>query len=107
MIPYVRDVLDALGVRNGPSHGEVIITEDGPCLVEMNCRAHGGDGNWQSLCRELCGGYTQVNATVDSYLDVDRFHALPNKPPSPFLGVRTGGRSRVVPGWYRHLHSRI
>mmetsp|Transcript_23974 Transcript_23974/g.49517 ORF Transcript_23974/g.49517 Transcript_23974/m.49517 type:complete len:513 (-) Transcript_23974:383-1921(-) len=85
MIPYVRDVLDALGVRNGPSHGEVIITEDGPCLVEMNCRAHGGDGNWQSLCRELCGGYTQVNATVDSYLDVERFHALPNKPPSPFL----------------------
>lgn len=85
MIPYVRRVLDALGVRNGASHGEVIITEDGPCLVEMNCRAHGGDGNWQTLCKALCGGYSQVNATVDSYLDVDKFAALPNKPPSPFL----------------------
>ena len=21
-----------------PSHGEAIMTEDGPCLVEMNCR---------------------------------------------------------------------
>lgn len=85
MIPYVRGVLDALGVRNGPSHGEVIITEDGPCLVEMNCRAHGGDGNWQGLCRELCGGFTQVNAAVDSYLDPAAFAALPDKPPSPFL----------------------
>jgi len=87
MIPYVRGVLDALGVRNGPSHGEVIITEDGPCLVEMNCRAHGGDGNWQGLCMELCGNYNQVTATVDSYLDVDKFHSLPNTPPSPFLAA--------------------
>lgn len=87
MIPYVRDVLRALGVSNGPSHGEVIMTEDGPCLVEMNCRAHGGDGNWQGLCKELCGGYNQVTATVDSYLDLDKFHELPNKMPSPFLAA--------------------
>ena len=38
LIPYVRGVLDALGMKNGPSHGEVILTPDGPCLVEMNCR---------------------------------------------------------------------
>ena len=43
LIPYVRGVLDALGIRNGPSHGEVMMTPDGPCLVEMNCRARGGD----------------------------------------------------------------
>ena len=42
LIPYIRGVLDALDIKNGPSHGEVIITEDDtPCLVEMNCRAHG------------------------------------------------------------------
>jgi len=29
LIPYVRGVLDAIGVRNGPSHGEVIMTADG------------------------------------------------------------------------------
>ena len=29
MIPYARGVLDALGVRNGPSHGEIIMTGDG------------------------------------------------------------------------------
>lgn len=29
LIPYARAVLDAIGIRNGPSHGEVIITSDG------------------------------------------------------------------------------
>ena len=29
LIPYARAVLDALGVQNGPSHGEFIITSDG------------------------------------------------------------------------------
>jgi len=38
LIPYTRAILDAIGVKNGPSHGEIIMTADGPCLVEMNCR---------------------------------------------------------------------
>ena len=84
LIPYVRAVLDALGVKNGPSHGEVMMTPDGPCLVEMNCRAHGGDGNWRPLCRALTGGYSQVEASVDAYLDKRAFSVLPDKPPTPF-----------------------
>ena len=84
LIPYVRGVLDALQLTNGPSHGEVIITEDGPCLVEMNCRARGGDGNWRPLCKALNGGYSQVEATADAYLDPFQFGRLPDKPPSPF-----------------------
>lgn len=84
IIPYVRGVLDALGFSNGPSHGEVIITKDGPCLVEMNCRAHGGDGNWRPLCRALTGGYSQVEAAADAFLDEVEFAKLPDKPVSPF-----------------------
>jgi biotin carboxylase len=84
LIPYVRRVLDALDIKNGPSHGEVMMTNDGPCLVEMNCRAHGGDGNWRPLCRALTGGYSQVESTVDSYLDSRQFMITPDKPPSPF-----------------------
>jgi hypothetical protein len=64
--------------------GEVIITEDGPCLVEMNCRARGGDGNWRPLAKSLTGGYSQVEATVDAYLDPFQFNLLPDLPPSPF-----------------------
>ena len=55
-----------------------------PCLVEMNCRAHGGDGNWKPLCIALTGGYSQVEATVDAFLDRREFERLPEKPPSPF-----------------------
>jgi biotin carboxylase len=84
LIPYVRGVLDALGIKNGPSHGEVIMTTDGPCLVEMNCRARGGDGNWRPLCKALNGGYSQVEATADAYLDEFQFSRLPDKPPAPF-----------------------
>jgi len=84
LIPYVRGVLDALKFKNGPSHAEVMMTPDGPCLVEMNCRAHGGDGNWRPLCLALTGGYSQVEATVDAYLDKKQFSIIPDKPPSPF-----------------------
>ena len=84
LIPYVRGVLDALEFKNGPSHAEVMMTPDGPCLVEMNCRAHGGDGNWRPLCVALTGGYSQVEATADAYLDKKQFSLVPDKPPSPF-----------------------
>jgi hypothetical protein len=84
IIPYIRGVLDAMGIKYGPTHGEVMMTSDGPCLVEMNCRAHGGDGNWVPMVRGLNGGYSQVCATIDAYMDPLRFHALPDKMPSPF-----------------------
>jgi len=107
LIPYVRDVLDALGVKNGPSHGEVMMTANGPCLVEMNCRAHGGDGNWMPLCRALSGGYSQVEASADVYLDKEQFMRLPDKPPSPFkasgqeviLVSFSKGRVKDTPGY--------
>mmetsp|Transcript_7319 Transcript_7319/g.21275 ORF Transcript_7319/g.21275 Transcript_7319/m.21275 type:complete len:555 (-) Transcript_7319:189-1853(-) len=81
IIPYVRKTLDVLGVKNGPSHGEVIITESGPCLVEMNCRANGGDGAWQPLARGLTpGNYSQVEVTADAYLNPEKFESYPDVP---------------------------
>jgi len=81
IIPYVRKTLDVLGVKNGPSHGEVIITETGPCLVEMNCRANGGDGAWQPLaCGLTPGNYSQVEVTADAYLNPEKFDSYPDIP---------------------------
>lgn len=84
LIPYVRGVLDAIGVKHGASHAEVILTPDGACLVEMNCRTNGGDGIWRPLTRALTGGYTQVEACADAYLDGEAFDRYPDRPPSPF-----------------------
>lgn len=83
LINYCSGVLDALELKNGPGHAEIILTPSGPCLVEMNCRAHGGDGNWRSMAQALNGGYSQVEGTVDAYLDKKAFSLLPRMPPSP------------------------
>jgi hypothetical protein len=85
-IPYVRKVLDALGCKNGPSHAECIITTDGrgAVLVEMNVRAQGGDGSWSRLATALTGRYSQIEASVDAWLDEDEFDSLPDAPLSPF-----------------------
>merc|ERR1712187_995636 len=62
LISYTRGVIDALDIKHGPTHAEVMMTCDGtPCLVEMNCRAHGWDGAWAPLERALVG-YSQVEA---------------------------------------------
>ena len=98
LIPYVRRVLDSLDIKNGPSHAEVMMTNDVPCLVEMNCRSHGGDGNWRPLCRALNGGYSQVESAVDSYLDSRQFLITPDKPPSPF---RASGQEVILVSFSR------
>jgi len=40
LIGYTRRVLDALDVKNGPSHGEIMMTNDGPCLVVRKLRCY-------------------------------------------------------------------
>lgn len=84
LIEYTRGVLDALDIKHGPTHAEVMMTFDGtPCLVEMNCRAHGWDGAWAPLERALIG-YSQVEAACDCYFDGAAFDALPSMC-SPFM----------------------
>jgi biotin carboxylase len=41
---YVFRVLDAVGMRFGPCHTEVMLTPRGPILVEVNARLHGLQG---------------------------------------------------------------
>lgn len=33
----------------------------------------------------MCGGYSQIEATADAFLEPENFFALPDVPPSPFL----------------------
>jgi len=42
---YVTSALDALGVRFGPTHTEVVLTPDGPRIIETHLRV-GGDEIW-------------------------------------------------------------
>ncbi|WP_225830418.1 ATP-grasp domain-containing protein [Streptomyces sp. NK08204] len=67
---YAGEVLDALGVRHGPAHVEIKITASGPVLVE----AGAGIGTLPHYAH-LARGASQLDWTVDAYLDPDRFLA--------------------------------
>lgn len=84
LIEYTRGVLDALKLHNGPTHGEVMMTADGPCLVEMNCRSHGWDAAWVPLAKALTGGYAQPDVALDSHVDGEAFAKIPELYPCPF-----------------------
>jgi hypothetical protein len=59
--PYVQRVLDAVGVRNGCGHSEVIVTADGPRFLEVGTRPAGGG---HQMILELCTGTNQILRTV-------------------------------------------
>jgi biotin carboxylase len=77
VIAYSEAVLDALGICFGPAHIELIITSDGPCLVEIGARLCGADTAYWA---ELAYGESQVPWTVDAYLDPDRFATRAGEP---------------------------
>lgn len=79
MVGYTASVLDALGIRHGCCHTEIMLVERGPVLVEVNCRIHGGEGTWAPMA-EAALGYSAVTAMLDCYLDPAAFADLPVVP---------------------------
>ncbi|HEY3631836.1 MAG TPA: ATP-grasp domain-containing protein [Jatrophihabitantaceae bacterium] len=59
--PYTTQVLDALGIRNGCAHAEVIVTADGPRLVEVGARPAGGG---HQMISKLATGSNHILRTV-------------------------------------------
>ena len=71
MIEYAYDVADALGIQYGPIHGEYMIDENGPVLIEVNCRPCGG--HMPSEFLERISGQHETDSILDAYLKPDRF----------------------------------
>jgi len=65
-------VLDSLGIRYGPAHIEVMMTSNGPCLIEASNRMHGADG---PVTVKMCTGLGQHELAVDAALDHKLFDA--------------------------------
>lgn len=61
LLDYTSAVLDALGVRFGAAHSEIMMTPDGPRLIETGVRLHGG--GQPRFCR-IATGDSQVDRTV-------------------------------------------
>lgn len=61
LVAYARRVLDAVGLRFGAAHVEIMLTADGPKLIEVGARAHGG--GQPRFCVHATGD-SQIERTV-------------------------------------------
>ena len=66
MVEYAYKVADALEIQYGPVHGEYMIDEKGPVLIEVNCRPCGGGMPAKFLDR--ISGQHETDSILDSYL---------------------------------------
>ena len=66
MISYAYKVADAIGIKYGPIHGEYMIDENGPVLIEINCRPCGGTLEPEYLDR--ISGQHETDSILDAYL---------------------------------------
>jgi len=78
LIEYNAKVLDALQINNGPSHAEIMLTPEGPVLVEVGARI---SGVIHPALYNACVGHNQIDLTIDCYADADKFMGIVNKLP--------------------------
>ena len=71
MVEYAYDVADALGIQYGPVHGEYMIDDKGPVLIEVNCRPCGGHMSAKFL--DMISGQHETDSILDAYLKPERF----------------------------------
>ena len=68
IVEHAKQCLDALKIEWGMTHTEIIITENGPRLVEVNCRQH----NMDFLPLTMGGiGYNAFDMLLAAYLGSD------------------------------------
>lgn len=61
LVDYTKSVLTSLGIKNGTSHNEIIISPNGPVLIESGARMHGGLG--PSLV-ERCNSHSLIDMSL-------------------------------------------
>ncbi|QPF74102.1 ATP-grasp domain-containing protein [Roseateles sp. DAIF2] len=66
LIDYAFAVLDALELRYGASHLEIMDTPEGPSLIELNARMH---GSLDPRLTTAVSGENHVSATVETFLN--------------------------------------
>jgi hypothetical protein len=73
LVRYAFGALDALGIRYGAAHTEIMLTERGPLLIESGARIMGGKIPPDLITR--CAGQCQVGLMALAYSDPEIFLA--------------------------------
>lgn len=83
LIDYTFQMLDAVGFKHGPSHNELMFTERGPILIEINARMHGVQG---PKVIELSTGTNKAEYACDIFVGgCEKFDILYNAGPERFM----------------------
>lgn len=97
---YVFRVLDALGIRFGPAHCEVMLVDGEPVLMEVGARLSAGVN---AVLSRVCGGICQLDETADAILAPKQFLGSLSRQPAlerwavnVFLVPRQLGRLKRV-----------
>lgn len=75
IVNYTLKVLDIIGLNIGPAHTEIMVDDNGPVLIEANCRPCGGLMRRTWLEKFL--GHHETNIYLDSYLCPEKFGSYP------------------------------
>ncbi len=67
LVEYAFQVLDAVGIKQGPVHGEYMFDEKGPVLIEINCRCMGG--SYPATYGNEIFGHHETDLALDSYIN--------------------------------------
>ncbi len=81
MVEYAYKVVDAIGIKYGLVHGEYMIDEKGPVLIEVNCRAMGGTMAADFLDKIF--GQHETDTLLDCFLYPEKFKEDKLKPYRP------------------------
>lgn len=77
IVEYAYDVADALGIKYGAVHGEYMVDDKGPVLIEVNCRPSGGNMDAEYL--DKISGQHETDSILDSYLNPENFYYERNR----------------------------
>ena len=81
LVEYAYKVADAIGIKYGLVHGEYMIDENGPVLIEVNCRPMGGTMPAEFL--DKIYGQHETDTLLDCFLYPEKFYEDKYKPYRP------------------------
>lgn len=78
MVDYAFKVADAIHYQNGMIHGEYMVDDKGPVLIEVNCRPMGATQPAEFM--DLITGQHETDSLLDTLLHPEEFEEKMKKP---------------------------
>jgi biotin carboxylase len=76
LVEYATRVLEALGIRYGAAHTEIMLTGRGPILLECAARITGGINPY---AEDAAVGHDHLTLNAEAYTEPDRFLSRPQR----------------------------